>query len=80
VAPNEPGGLAERIRKLEQWQEQMGPMLDKLAEDQAYRARWQQERTSSRARWRRSVGWTITAIGGLVVAASAVVTLVHALL
>jgi rhamnogalacturonyl hydrolase YesR len=55
-------------------------MLKQLADDQAYRHRWQQERNSSRARWRRSVSWTVAVIGGAIVATASIVSLVHALL
>lgn len=54
-------------------------MLKQLSEDQAYRARWVAERTSSRARRRRTIAWGIAAVSGLVVAAASLVNLIHLL-
>lgn len=52
-------------------------MLKQLAEDQAYRARWAAERSTRYSRTRRNVTWTVATVGGLVVAAAALVQLVH---
>jgi hypothetical protein len=71
--------LAERVWQIEQWQQRVGPMLARLSEDQAYRERWIRERNTSRSRRRRAIGWAVSILGGLVVAAASIVSLVHAL-
>lgn len=71
--------LTERVWELEKWRDSVAPMLAQLNEDQAYKQRWLAERNQGRAVWRRTVSWSVAVVGGLVVAAAAVVQLVHLL-
>jgi len=77
VAYDSEDPIVRRLELLEGWQTSVAPMLKQLAEDQAYRARWMQERSSRNARFRRNVAWIVAAVSGLVVAAASVVQLVH---
>ena len=59
------------------WKEAVAPMLHKLADDQAYRARWAEERGKRWARWQRGAAWAAGILGSVAVVAAAVVQLAH---
>jgi len=71
--------LDARVASLEDWRKQVGPMLQQLAEDQAYRRRWRDERNRTRAVWTRRVTWTVGVASGLAVVAASLAELVHLL-
>lgn len=48
-------------------------MLHRLAEDQAYRARWHAERGQTRARWQRAVSFTLASLAAVAVVAASVI-------
>jgi len=52
-------------------------MLERLREDQAYRARWDAERNKSKAQWARRVTWALGVISAVAVVAAAVVQLIQ---
>jgi hypothetical protein len=52
-------------------------MLRQLSEDQAYRARWQEERSRRYSRWQRIVAFACATAGATVVVASGCVQLIH---
>jgi hypothetical protein len=72
-------GLDARVSALETWRQLNEPMLKQLAEDQAYRARWREERAKRWSRWQRGFAFAFSAVGALAVVAAAVVQLSHLL-
>lgn len=71
--------LEKRLHTLEMWQESVAPMLRQLSEDQAYRARWREERAKRWSRWQRSAAFTFAATGAVAVVVAAVIQLAHLL-
>jgi hypothetical protein len=70
-------GLEERVIDLERKWELYEPMFSRLAEDQAYRARYREERNKSWAKWQRWSLFTFSAAGALAVVAAAISELVR---
>lgn len=72
-------GLDARVSELELWQQSVAPMLRQLDADQAYRARWREERAKRWTRWQRAVAFAFAACGAVAVIASAIIQLYHLL-
>lgn len=52
-------------------------MLRQLADDQAYRKRWREQRNKDRAIWARRATWFVGICSGFAVVAASVAELVH---
>jgi hypothetical protein len=70
-------GLRREVSELKKWRDSVSPMLNRLADDQAYRARWVEERGKRWARWQRGTAWAGGILGAVAVFAAAVAQLAH---
>lgn len=69
--------LSAVVSELVAWKESVAPMLHQLAEDQAYRARWREERAKKWTRVQRRAAAAFAAAGAVAVVAASVVQLTH---
>lgn len=65
--------------ELEAWRKEVGPMLRQLQEDQAYRARWKEERSKKWSRWQRGIVAVTGILGAGAVVVAAIIQLAHLL-